>query len=126
MWESVIFTVYWTILFPSDIPRLTTPAIWFNDFLEHFFPLFCLSIEWSLNRIYIEKNQVYVNMIVFLLYGLINITVTYVTGKPVYDPISWDSFTAWLLGLAMLPLALGFYMLLYVATRGKFRCLGMQ
>ena len=56
LWESVIFTVYWSILFPSDIARLTTPMIWFNDFLEHFFPLFCLLIEWSLNCIYFERN----------------------------------------------------------------------
>ena len=65
-------------------------------------------------------------MVVFLIYGVINITVTFATGRPVYDPISWDSFTAWMLGLAMIPLALGFYVLLYACTKGKFRCLGMQ
>ena len=64
-------------------------------------------------------------MIVFVLYGILNIIVTYATGKPVYDPISWDSFASWLLGLAMLPLAVGFYIALYFATRGKFKLTGM-
>ena len=65
-------------------------------------------------------------MAVFLLYGLVNITVTKVTGTPVYDPISWDSVGAWFVGLAMLPLAFGYWLAIYFLTKCKFRRMGMH
>ena len=83
-------------------------------------------VEWLLNRIFYEVNQVWANLGVFLLYGLINITVTYTTGKPVYKPISWDSVTTWLLGLGMLPMAVAFYFVLYYLTWCKFRVMRMH
>ena len=65
-------------------------------------------------------------MVVFLLYGFVNMGVTWGTGTPVYPPLSWDSFFSWLLGLAMLPLALGYYFALFYLTRWKFRKLKMH
>ena len=89
-------------------------------------PLTCLITDFLLNRIYVEYNQVYANMTVFLLYGLVNLTVTKVSGTPVYDPISWDSVGAWFVGLAMLPLAFGYWLAIYFLTKCKFRRMGMH
>ena len=62
----------------------------------------------------------------FLIYGLVNIGVTYGTGTPVYSEISWDSFGAWMIGCAMLPLAAAYFTGLYYLTRCKFRKMGMH
>ena len=96
------------------------------DCLDHAFPITFLFIDFVLNRIYFEWNQVYANMGVFLVYGLVNITVSKASGTPVYPPISWDSVTSWILGLSMLPLALLFYVLLFYLSRCKFRRMGMH
>lgn len=98
---------------------------WWNC-CDHLFPVCFLIIDWVLNCVYYEMNQIWANMIVFLLYGFVNMGVTWGRGKPVYPPLTWDSFGSWLLGLAMLPLAIGYYFALYYLTRCKFRKLKMH
>ena len=127
LWESFIASVYWTILYPGDRARLEGKVgmnIW-NCF-DHAFPLIFLITDWFLNRIYFEFQQIYANMLIFFIYGLTNLTVTMVTGTPVYPPISWDSVESWLVGVAMLPLAMGYYIGLYYLTKCKFRKMKMH
>ena len=62
---------------------------------------------------------------VLLFYGLVNLTVSKVTGVPVYPPLSWDSILSWSIALAIFPLALGVYAALYYGTQLKFRYLRM-
>ena len=63
---------------------------------------------------------------VFFIYGLVNVTVTYVTGEPVYSAISWDSIGTWALGCSMVPLAFLYYVLWYFLTKCKFRKMQMH
>jgi len=63
---------------------------------------------------------------VMLAYGILNITVTKVTGKPVYSPLSWNSFLSWCIGLALIPVAFGIYAFWYYLARWKFRKLKME
>ena len=127
LWETVICSVYWSILYPDDRARLEGKVganIW--NCLDHAFPFIFLCTDWCLNRIYFEANQVYANIFVFLIYGLVNLTYTFVKGEPVYPPISWDSVGSWILGLSMLPLALLYYFIIYYLTKCKFRCMKMH
>ena len=127
LWECVIASVYWTILYPSDRARLkgdVAKNIW--NVFDHAVPIIVLFTDWFLNRIYFEWNQLYPNMIIFLFYGLVNLTVTYVTGVPVYEPMSWDSVGSWFLALAMIPLAALYWVGLYYLTRWKFRKMEMH
>lgn len=127
LWECVIASVYWTILWPSDKKSHAGQAgFYFWNAGDHLAPICLLTIDWLFNRIYFELNQIWVNMAVFLLYGLVNIGVTYGTGTPVYDPISWDSFGSWCIGLAMLPLCALFYCMWYFLTKFKFRKMQMH
>ena len=52
--------------------------------------------------------------------------MTKVRGTPVYPPISWDSFGAWLIGLAILPLAFGYFTAIFYLTKFKFRRMAMH
>ena len=65
-------------------------------------------------------------MFIIAIYGVINIVVTKSSGTPVYPPISWDSFMAWLIGLAILPLAFGYFTGIYYLTKYKFRKMAMH
>ena len=96
------------------------------NFCDHLFPIVFLVIDWFLNRIYFEKNQIYANMLVFFIYGMVNLTVTLVGGKPVYPPMSWDSFGSVCFALVMFPLAIGFYFAFYFLTKCKFRKMKMH
>lgn len=89
-------------------------------------PLTVLSIDWVLNRIWIEWNQLYANLVIVLLYGFINMAVTFSSGEPVYPPLSWDSVVSWIMGLAILPIAVGYFAGLYYLTKWKFRKLQMH
>ena len=126
LWECVIASVYWSLLYPDDKANLNTPKEkWWNDCL-HMLPICVLTIDWFLNRIYFELNQIWINLIIFAIYGLVNIGVTKGTGTPVYSEISWDSVGTWFLGLGMLPLAAIYYVALYYLTLLKFRCMKMH
>ena len=57
LWESVIASVYWTILFPEDSKRrLHTVGLYIGNFFDHLFPIVFLTIDFCLNRIYVEWN----------------------------------------------------------------------
>lgn len=61
-----------------------------------------------------------------LFYGFINMAVTWITGTPIYAPLSWDSFWSWVMGLSLLPIAFGYYAGIYYLTKYKFRKLSMH
>ena len=98
----------------------------FSNLFDHAVPVTCLWIDWTLNRIWVEWNQLYQNLFIIAIYGAVNITVTKVRGTPVYPPISWDSFGAWLIGLAILPLAFVYFTAIYYLTKCKFRKMAMH
>ena len=124
----MIFTIYWTLLYPDDKAsgRLDTPWAMFSDCLDHLFPVTFLITDWCINRIYFEKNQVHANVVVILIYGLINLTLTKVNGEPIYPPLSFDSVISWILALVIIPASYGFFMMLYGGTMVKFRILKME
>ena len=61
-----------------------------------------------------------------LFYGFINMAVTWISGTPIYAPLSWDSFWSWVMGLSLLPISFGFYAGIYYLTKYKFRKLSMH
>ena len=100
--------------------------LYYYDIMDHAVPITVLWIDFALNRIYFEFNHFYATMFTFVLYGMINMTVTFVTGTPVYPPMSFDSVSSWLTFFVMLPLAAAFYTGLYYLSKYKFRKMGMH
>ena len=128
LWECIIASIYWPVLFPADLEdRLRgKPLKQFSNLFDHAVPVTCLWIDWVLNRIWVEWNQLYQNLFIIAIYGAVNIAVTKVRGTPVYPPISWDSFGAWLIGLSILPLAFAYFTAIYYLTKCKFRKMAMH
>ena len=127
LWSCIITSIYWSILYKNDKELIKDrPDLKFLKFGNHLLPIAFLSIEWLLNRIYFETNQIWANMGVFLFYGLVNFTVTKITNEPVYPPLSFDSVKSWLLFVGMLPLAVMFYFILHFLTYCKFKMMRMN
>ena len=100
--------------------------LYYYDIMDHAVPITVLFIDFALNRIYFEFNHIYSCMVTFILYGILNMTVTFVTGTPVYSPMSFDSVGSWLTFFVMLPLAAAFYVGLYYLSKCKFRKMNMH
>ena len=122
LWECVIASVYWPTMYPADRRTHMNDFKWnFANACDHLLPICVLFTDWLLNRIYYEWNQIYANLGVFVLYGIVNISVTLLSGKPVYSMMSWDSVGSVMIALAIFPLATVYYIGLYYLTRFKFR-----
>mmetsp|Transcript_11730 Transcript_11730/g.15932 ORF Transcript_11730/g.15932 Transcript_11730/m.15932 type:complete len:86 (+) Transcript_11730:445-702(+) len=81
LWECLISSVYWSILYSYDKERVAgSPSKKFWNYAAHLFPIVFLTIEWLLNRIFFEMNQIWGNLAIILIYGLLNIAVTFSTG----------------------------------------------
>ena len=90
--------------------------------MDHICPLGYVTIDWFLNGMQYEKTTIIPNMVVVTLYGILNITFTKVTGKPVYPPfITWDSPLSWTVGLSLIPLFAGVFYLELWFTNIKMR-----
>ena len=121
-WECVITLIFWTLLYPG---YRDTDTMDFWTTIDHSVPLTLLFIDWMFNRIYIEPKQWWIVALTFLVYGFINITVTKVSGTPVYGPMPWDSPLSWVEGCMMLPIAIFMYFFTWGITYLKFSCGGM-
>lgn len=126
-WNFVITLVFWTMLYPFQThgtsPRLNR---WLN-FMDHICPFGYVTIDWFLSAMRYEKTTIIPNLVVVALYGVLNITFTKVTGKPVYPPlITWDSPLSWTIGLALIPLFAGVYYLEYWLTSIKMKTINSK
>lgn len=121
LWEMVITLVFWFLLFPNSDYSSVTGMNYLLMYINHTVPLLVLLIDFCFNAIWFEKHQVWPNLAVFLLYGLLNIGLTYFSGHPVYSLLSWDSTLAWIVGLSLLPIVGIIWMILCLITHFKFK-----
>jgi hypothetical protein len=76
-WEVIITIVYWALLWPTETHA--NHGIWY-DFkrtcLVHLLPLIYLTVDFILNRIYFEWEQRWIQIIIMVIYGVLNIIVS--------------------------------------------------
>ena len=107
LWNFAITLIFWTMLFP-----FSTGKSGVFTYVDHILPFVLTTIDWSLTNMLYSSSAMLLNIGVVLVYGAVNIIVTYVTGKPVYPPfITWDSLLSWVIGLALIPLFIGIFYL---------------
>ena len=124
MYELFLNIIHWTLIYDPDDAK--TKERMFHTYAIHLFPLICVIGDWFLNRIYFEKNQIWFDIIVLVLYLYINHEVTKSTGKPVYSIMSWDTKQSWFFALSMFPSVLLLEVIIYYLTYAKFKCLKMD
>lgn len=69
-----------------------------------------------------EKTTFWINIFTAIVYGVVNILFTFITGNPVYPPVlTWDSIVSWVIGAAVVPFwGLVFY-IEYWLTNSKMK-----
>ena len=81
--------------------------------------LFFLLVDWLLNGIVYEKNQLWPNLGPSIVYFFWNLTIVKITGNVIYPGMTWDSFLSVLLAIMAFPCAIGIWYLLCWCTNKK-------
>ena len=76
-------------------------------------------IDWSLNGVSFEKNQVWVNLIPCTIYFFVNLIVVKASGQVIYPGMTWDSFWSVMLALSAFPIGIGIWFLLVWCSNKK-------
>ena len=90
-----------------------------KETLDHSMPLILLTIDWRLNSIGFEYSQILTNILATMVYGLINYLYVTLKGEIIYPILTWDSVTADLLALALIPIICLLNWLLILCTNYK-------
>ena len=100
----VITIFFWSVLFPFDDGVYSSKRSHWFTFIDHICPFAFTTMDWMLCNMRYEKTTFWINMAVALVYGIVNILFTYITGNAVYPPVlTWDSLVSWMIGLAIIP-----------------------
>ena len=127
IWDAIISLLFWTILYPFEDGIYHSNLAHWCEFMDHICPLTLTTIDWILGSMRYEKTTIWINIAAALIYGVVNIVFTKVTGEPVYPPfIVWDSFGTWMIGLSIIPLWILFFYLEYWATNWKLSKLSKE
>ena len=122
--EIVITIFFWS--FEYDAPSYNDP--WHNIDLygDHSLPLIMLTIDFCVNRVYYELHSLWINLIYVIVYGLINMAYTLITGTAVYPVITWDSIVACCVAFTMVPFFMLLWLGVYYLSQWKFKKLEMD
>jgi hypothetical protein len=109
--EIIITLFFWAVLFP--LMKDSHPF----DFIDHITPIVILLVDYSMSRIPFSNRHLPLSIIILLIYGLINMTWTLVTGHPVYPVLDFKGpMTAvWALLVAFLEIG-GFYLMTFLTN----------
>ena len=120
-WEVIISSCFWGFIVPSgdSMAYTGTPNKIINESLDHSMPLILLTTDWCLNGIGFEYAQILTNILVTMVYGLINYLYVTLKGETIYPVLTWDSVTADLLALALIPIICLLNFLLVLCTNYK-------
>ena len=97
--EVIITLFFWVVLYEPGDPTITT---W--DYPDHIVPIVILSADYCMNRIPFNMRHLPVTLSIMLVYGIVNMTYTLVTGTPVYPPLNFHDVLSfvWLIVLVIL------------------------
>ena len=113
--EIIITMFFWAVLFP--LMKKSDPF----TFIDHIAPIVILLIDYSMSRIPFSIRHLPLAMIILLFYGLINMTWTLVTGRPVYPPLDFKTYMTAVWALLLVLLLVGEFYLMTFLTKRKLK-----
>jgi uncharacterized membrane protein YwaF len=127
LWNFIITTIFWSLLFPFMSHGGGVDLNSVMGYVDHILPFSLTTIDWCLNRMRFEKRFIWLNLTLALIYGVINIVVTKVSGEPIYPPfIAWDTPLHWVIGMMCLPWFALYFFIEYWLTCFKLNKLGLR
>ena len=116
----MITLMYWCFVIPNSADVFVTTTFEKVKFdMDHTLPFTYTLIDWCLNSIGAQMNQIWPNMAFSLVYGLVNWFFVVVLGQFIYPVLTWDSWQAYLIAAALIPLFLVVQVLLVLCTNYK-------
>lgn len=115
--EILITMFFWSVLFPIIVKSGKTPGIF--TYIDHIAPLVILTLDYAMNRIPFNMRHLPLSVFILFTYGIVNLTKTLVTGKPVYPPLNFKDFMSIVWSTVLLMLEILAYVFLYHLTRCK-------
>lgn len=112
----IIVPFFWLVLFPILLKKNIDPGP--MAYVDHITPFAVMAVDYAFNRIPVHLRHLPLSLAVLLIYGVVNITKTLVTGKPVYDPLTFKDIMSlvWSLVLVSL-LVIGFLVLSWLTPK---------
>ncbi len=87
IFENLIVVFFWVALYPV-IPRDNmTPFQLFGHYADHIIPGAIVLIDLILNRVPFSNKHLWIILPLMILYGVDNIAVSLIRGKPIYAPL---------------------------------------
>jgi hypothetical protein len=87
---------------------------------DHILPVMVTLIEWCINGIVFEFSAIWLQIFFVVVYGILNIAWTLVSGSAIYPVVTWNSAASWVIGLMMFPFFALVFIAQYYAT--KYKC----
>lgn len=119
----IITLIFWSLLYPQlELPQVVNFAF-LLPYLVHSLPLSLTLIEWLLNGIRVELNQIWLQSGVYIIYGLINLVYTKSTGAPIYPILDWNSLASIGAAIGLLAFEVAIFLLFWLLTKQKSRAI---
>ena len=112
--EVIITIFFWAVLFP-DQDTAFDPF----DFIDHIAPFLILVIEYSMNRIPFSMRHMPLSLALLLVYGIVNMCYSLVTGDPVYPVLTWLDVESYVIAVILLAFEAFLYWLFVKLTDFK-------
>ncbi len=120
-WNIIITSVFWCFLLPTtDFGSVGGhPFGTAKLCLDHIIPVTITTIDWFLNPIVFEKQQIWAQLPIIIFYACVNLTIVKTTGYIIYPGVTWDSFLSWSAAIFGFPVIIGLWYLLAWCTTKK-------
>ena len=120
-WNIIITSVFWCFLLPTtDFGNVGGhPYGAAKLCLDHIIPVTITVIDWFLNPIVFEKQQIWAQLPIIIIYACVNLTIVKTTGYIIYPGVTWDSFLSWSAAVFGIPVVIGVWYLLAWCTTKK-------
>ena len=94
--EGVIVIFYWCILFPLHGHVGYSQWEVIQDYINHAVPVTVLFLDFVMNVVPFHFRHLPFFLGIMIIYGFgVNMTVTLVSGTPVYTPLTWKTPMSW-------------------------------
>ena len=89
--EFIICVVFWSLIYPFEDFSGSTISV-LRTYMDHIAPVSMLLIDYILNLMIFNPRHVYIQLIIMVVYMIVNCIVTLETGSPVYSILTWQDW----------------------------------
>lgn len=109
----VITVVFWSVITQyKDVFNRPAAFLAYTSY-THSLPLVTFLFEYSLHTVPVIKRHIIIIFTIGVLYALINLTHTKISGNPIYPPLSWDTVASVMFGIGVVVFSVVSFSLLY-------------